>query len=682
MWQLPRFLNPVPAAIAAAIVIPALLVLYFLKLRRQEMPVSSTLLWKKAIQDLQVNSPFQRLRKNLLLLLQLLLLVLLMLSLARPVINWTPGAGKMTVLLIDRSASMSATDAAGKTRLDEAKRRAKELIGTMDRGSSAMLIAFDEGAETIQPFTSDTSALRGAVDSVQPTDRKSRLKVAYELAEAQTNFNPEQLRSLERPDVHVYSDGRVLDENDLSIHAHVVLEKIGADTAGNVGIVALNAKRNYERPTQVQVFARLANFGPEPTEAFVELSVDGEKVAVEGGKLHEVFLLPERWDDQARSDYESKGGRRAVDSVEYELDLTSSAIVKVEQMHKEGDLLKADDIATVVVPPPKALAVLLVSDGNYFLERALDSLPLQKREVRSVAEYQDKLPADFDVILFDRYKPEKLPPAGNFIYFGELPNGLKLKLARAAGPTTGQSDGADAGDAEPLVLEDIGVLDWNREHPILRGLSLSRLYVARSLALQLPLPQESQVLLDGLKGPLIVLHREGKSTHLLITFDSLQSNWPQRPSFPIFLSNALQYLAIGSEMDVRQSFQPGATPRIPRANLQRGENPIKKVRLSGPGMDRQLSVPDAGDFALPALDHVGIYSTDPPIPQFEKLAVNLLDANESNLLPTDKNPAGIEDVVTAEGGKKRLELWWWLVAVGAVPLLLIEWWVYTRRVHL
>src|SRR3982751_4201057 len=114
---MPNFLNPATAALAAAVVVPALLILYFLKLRRREMEVPTTLLWKKAIQDLQVNAPFQKLRKNLLLLLQMLLLLLLLLALARPITNFSPGAGKMTVVLIDRSASMSTRDCDGHTRL-------------------------------------------------------------------------------------------------------------------------------------------------------------------------------------------------------------------------------------------------------------------------------------------------------------------------------------------------------------------------------------------------------------------------------------------------------------------------------------------------------------------------------------------------------------------------------------
>src|SRR3984957_17044599 len=155
MSTLPHFLNWAAAAGAAALVIPSLLILYFLKLRRREMIVPSTLLWRKAIQDLQVNAPFQKLRRNLLLLLQLLLLLLLLLALSRPIANYTPGPGKTTVILIDRSASMACKDVNGHSRLDEAKKRALDLVAGMKRDATAMVIAFDDSAEMLQAFTSD-----------------------------------------------------------------------------------------------------------------------------------------------------------------------------------------------------------------------------------------------------------------------------------------------------------------------------------------------------------------------------------------------------------------------------------------------------------------------------------------------------------------------------------------------
>jgi hypothetical protein len=576
MSWFPNFLNWQGAAVAAAVAIPALLILYFLKLRRREMPVSSTILWKKAIQDLQVNAPFQRLRRNLLLLLQLLVLLFLILALAKPVANVTPGAGSTTVILIDRSASMSAKTADGKTRLDEAKRRARELVDSMGRGATAMVIAFDDAAETLQPFTSDANALRQAIDRVQPTDRKSRLKLAYQLAEAQLFFIPEQNRSnVTPPDVRIFSDGRVLDAAELSIKAPVTLERVGDEKTGNIAVVALNAKRNYERPTQVQVFARLANFGPEPVSSSVDLTVDGAAVKAEGrdGTPDQVFLLPERWSEQQRNDYLQKdGNRKPTDSVEFQLDLTESAVIKVEQTNKETDALAADDVAQVVVPPPKRLSVLLVTDGNYFLEKVVHSQKqLEKPDVMFPLAYEENKPTKYDVYIFDRYRPRHLPPAGGFIHIAAVPDGLKVKAAK---------DERGVNQVLDYSEEFSAVLDWMRDHPILRGMSMAKLGITQSLKLDVPL--DSEVLVDGMRGPLIALHREGRGTHLFIAFDVVDSTWPLSQTFPFFMYNTLQFLAVGSDMDVRQSFDPGATPRIPAANLRKGAEQMREVTLIDP----------------------------------------------------------------------------------------------------
>src|SRR5437660_11928385 len=124
-----------------AIVPPAIIALYFLKLKRQPLEVPSTYLWSRAIEDLHVNSLWQRLRQSLLLFLQLLLIAMLILTLLRPGRQATELIGDRFVFLVDTSASMAATDAPP-SRLDTAKRQVVALFEQMNPRDTAMSIRF------------------------------------------------------------------------------------------------------------------------------------------------------------------------------------------------------------------------------------------------------------------------------------------------------------------------------------------------------------------------------------------------------------------------------------------------------------------------------------------------------------------------------------------------------------
>ena len=101
-----------PAALALAVLLPIIVAMYLLKLRRTELVVSSVFLWRRLVRDLEANAPWQRLRRNLLLLLQLLFLAALILALARP-FSWTAGpTSQSLILIVDTSASMAAVDVA------------------------------------------------------------------------------------------------------------------------------------------------------------------------------------------------------------------------------------------------------------------------------------------------------------------------------------------------------------------------------------------------------------------------------------------------------------------------------------------------------------------------------------------------------------------------------------------
>src|SRR5256885_3231059 len=101
-----------PLALLGLLIAPAVVAMYLLRLRRTETIVPSTLLWQRLAADVEANAPWQRLRRSLLFLLQLLLVVILALLAARPFIERPAGLARDIVLIVDTSASMSATDVA------------------------------------------------------------------------------------------------------------------------------------------------------------------------------------------------------------------------------------------------------------------------------------------------------------------------------------------------------------------------------------------------------------------------------------------------------------------------------------------------------------------------------------------------------------------------------------------
>ena len=131
-------------------------------------------------------------------------------------------------------------------------------------------------------------------------------------------------------------------------------------------------------------------------------------------------IPPARWTDPAwriadeaaanEADKVLQGFKR-VDSLDVRMELGAAAVILVELLSNR-DALVSDDMAWIVVPPPEPLRALLVTEGNYFLEKLVESLQLQDPRTISAAEYERTMPTDYDIVIFDAYSPQKLPPAG------------------------------------------------------------------------------------------------------------------------------------------------------------------------------------------------------------------------------------------------------------------------------
>jgi len=111
--------------------------------------------------------------------------------------------------------------------------------------------------------------------------------------------------------------------------------------------------------------------------------------------------------------------------------------------------------------PAAGGAVAHCPDSNFFLEKLKTSIQLKEFDVLTPVAYEEAKPLKYDVVLFDRYPPKFLPTSGNFMFFRCTPPNGKIK--------------ANMNGQKIVYLHENTVLDWKREHPMLRGLNLGPL---------------------------------------------------------------------------------------------------------------------------------------------------------------------------------------------------------------
>ncbi|MAO23947.1 MAG: hypothetical protein CMJ25_24625 [Phycisphaerae bacterium] len=705
------FAAPLLAGIVAAIAIPALIILYFLKLRRIPREVSSTLLWKKTIQDLQANAPFQRLRKNLLLFLQLIILALILLALAQPRSAATSTQGRKYLILIDRSASMASVDGSqtlgSKSRLAQAKEDAINLIESMrapsvfaqgQKADEAMIIAFDASAEIITQFSSDQSVLRNAINSIEQTDAPSSIEEAYRLAQAQrpnrlindTNEDGDVTNILELDELkggdpyffHLYSDGRIPDiesvradevEGEFAFEYHAV----GAPTSNNIGLVALRSERDYEDPTKLSIFV-----GVQSTDT-IERSVDAELI-IDGitRSVRQIDLPAATVDDTTGIKTTASGG------VVFELVEPNAVLARVRldtnaDENPEADILTTDNEGALIVPPAKQAAVALVSTGNLFVQSAISGFPLSRFETMGPSEYESRRDngdmAAFDVVIFDGYLPK--PNEQGAI----LDPGRYLILGKAlTGPLGVIDNGNGPGGA---------LIDWRRTHPVLRDLTLDALLMTDTPKIEIPKGSGIVSLAETASGTAIYETSDADVRALVVAFDVADTNWPLDVSFVVFLASSVDYLGTGSIVmtdEDNRLIQPGSVlaDRIP--------SDATGVRVEMPDGSRSTEIiPSAdGRVVFGPIEQTGLYKlrwrgTPGPSDTVREndvqrlFAANLLDPSESDV-STTPTIALANTLVSAENStqRKRIMDWWPWLLMGALAILMFEWWVYNKKMYL
>ncbi len=644
-----------------AAVPPTIVLLYFLKLKRRPLEVPSTYLWHKSIEDLHVNSIWQRLRNNLLLYLQLAVVLFIVLAVLRPSWQALRLSGSRLVLLIDNSASMQATDVQP-NRLEEAKHRVGELIDQMRSGESAMLISFSDTARVEQNFTDNRQQLREALAAIHPSQHSTNLSEALKLAAGLVNPGQANEKST---DLHVagtklfiFSDGRFPTVPNFELgNLDPIFVPIGRSDSANVGIVAFGASRADDKNGKLQAFARLNNSGPAAAEVLLKLFVNDQIQATDADRLS----IPPG---------ETRG-------LAFPLDDFDSGVLHLRA--ETGDQLAVDDEAWIVVNPLRRARVLLITPKNERLEQVLATkAATELAEVRvenpdflKTKTYRDQIELGaWDLAIYDRVPPARMPRTNTF-FIGCIPPGGGWK--------------AKSEVALPQII------DAAVSHRLMQWVDINEIQKVIA-ATPLVVPSGGMVLIDSDAGPLLAIAPRESFEDMVLGMSLLEeraaadgsraiyrnTDWPWRASFASFVFNLLTDRAGSQDLTASGSYRPGM-PVILEAPDSRTELDVQVPS----GATEHLPPSSSGKRTFTATDELGVYRILSGGKLVRQFAVNLLDPAESNIRPEADSIIKIGYVEVA--GKTgwvagHCEIWRELVLAG-LAIALLEWFLYLRRVH-
>ena len=630
-------LNPLNLLWALPLV-GGIVALWMLRLKRQDVTVSSLYLWNSLLQETQANAPFQKLRRSILLVLQLLAALLLVFAVARPFVYGAGVTGHTVVLVLDTSASMNATDVSP-SRLAAAKAAADDYVDRQMRGGdvATVLSASGKPMSLLSGFTGDGGRLKAAIDSALATDEVTDMPAALTLAQSLVGTRM-------GAQIRVFSDGAYAKDDLRKLAAlplggtDVSLTSIGTPAPDNIGITRLDGRPNPQTGTN-EVFVEVQNLGSRPNSG-------GTLSLLKDGRLVDARALNLTNNAQVET---------------FDSPLLKDGGVITARLDDVKDDLQADNQASLVLSPPRPRRVLLVTDGNVFLERGLNLDPDVVLAECTPSEFATvgRSGLGYGMVVFDGALPATPLPPGNYLVFGAASPQMPVTV-------NGSTDA-------PVYI------DSNRTHPVMRFVDLEG--VTLRTALHTQTQPWGQSLAEASSGPLIAAGEHDGLRVVFVAYNLSDSDWPLRISFPIFLTNAVRYLTAAGGLGSNNP--ETATGGVASVTVPPGATSVSVTRPDG--SKTAVNAPNTGGVVL--IDdtrEAGVYHAKSGSADYA-FAVNLDSAAESRLAaqkpPVLTHPG--TPVVTAAplplARRAKDDLWPTLAAV-ALGLLLLEWFVFHKRI--
>ncbi len=604
-----------------ALVLP-LVILYFLKLKRPKKEIPSLALWQQVINDQRVNSPFQKFKRNILLLLQFLLLASLILAAMQPFLRSGAERAQYIPVLIDCSASMAAVDESeGTPRIEVAKERVGKLIDDLLPDQRISLIAVSSTGRRLTSFTDNKRLLRDALRRIEVSDVPSQLEDALRMTQALT-------RTVPIDTVLIYSDGNLPNMVDFELPFEVNYQQIPSGGA-NIGITALNARRS--KVGRWNVFVRLES-SAHTVGTKIELLQDDKVMAEDYASL------------------EPNSAQRLV----FRVSADGASRVEVRLTPDGADSLFTDNVAAVRLPEARPLAVYCDPKLEAF-RHALEALPdvdLYPATVGVSGRSQ------FDLLIADEPVSEGYD-ANVRLLVGYVP----AELEKLVTINTGLAE----------------VVDWQRNSPLLQHVQLGEVIISDEPS-SFPDIQDGdyealgyEILAHGRNAPLVLKKRSNAEVSYHLLFHPNRSTLPYRVGFPIMVANAVEMAIREAALSEVRGVRTGVLPPVKVAD-ETGEHAV----IGPDGRRHQVRSNSAGIVSGVAAPRVGRYTFDSPDRQ-QHIDAGLLSAQETSLSSVEEIQFRELAVAASQERIKNDRPIWPFLAMGGFGLLLAEWWYFNRR---
>lgn len=363
------------------ITIPLLVLLYILKRKYREEVIPSTLLWNEVYKNTRANTPWEKLRKNIMLLLQIIILLLLILSLMRPFLNFGGKTYKNIILVIDNTASMSAEYGDG-SRLEEAKRLAKEVLSSTKDDTNTYIISFDGNSNLLQNGDFNKEISNEVISSISQSYNTGEISESLSFVKAIGEGIEEEYEVIAITD----KDFSLGDVNGKVVSL--------ANSGVNASIDNISHKFLEDK---VRVIATITNRGAGEYSGDFSLYDGEELISVETLDLKEG---------------ENK-------TLTFDLPSIKSEFLRGELSRK--DMILEDNTYNHVIGKKKVNKVLIVTEQNLFLEKAFASI--QNTEVYKTNSASNLTSEDnYDLYVFDNVTPDIMPSKGSILFINPSSN--------------------------------------------------------------------------------------------------------------------------------------------------------------------------------------------------------------------------------------------------------------------